>query len=49
MGEMLPRIVRLSFEVWLEFLADTIHGVTIDVWPAWKCGRGKCECLGEDY
>ena len=27
MGKKLPRIVGLSFEVWREFLADTIHGV----------------------
>lgn len=39
MGEKLPRIVGLSFEVRREFLVDTNHGVVIDsracveMWP----------------
>ena len=41
MGEKLPRIVGLSFEVWREFLVDTNHGVAIDSWDSLNGGGAE--------
>ena len=41
MGEMLPRIVGLSFEVRREFRVDTIHGVAIDSWDSLNGGGAE--------